>query len=286
MFIKANSTYTFLACLALGYSGVASAAPGDMSRHSVCASFARYAVQHENNAKAGGCQQLPSKFLGDEGKYYQWCMNTSDADFRGRSAQALGVEKQLKEFCAKQKATTTSGYQPYTPSQQQPLKQTQPTTNGNWGQQPIKPTQTNWSQPQAFGNWQVGAMSENGQFQGCVAALQSGSGMLLVGKFMANKETRINRGDWVLILPKVAGVPGNARFQANQQVGARAPATVWVESEGDGTPFIRLVYGAGIFGVEIDSYRIWLSNQGLSWMTSGNRAATDAVTRCFNDSAR
>lgn len=162
------------------------------------------------------------------------------------------------------------------------------TTPSTYQQQANRPAQPalNWSQPQNFGNWKVAAMSENGQFQGCVAALQGGAGLLLVGKFMANAELRLNRGDWAAILPKVSGVIPNNRVQTTQQLGANAPSIVWVESDKDANPFIRLGQGPSIFGIDLTNYQIWIAYQGLSWATAGSRAATGAVTRCFNDSAR
>lgn len=80
-------------------------APRDMSRHPVCSSFARAAVGWNNRAKAIGCR--PAKpFVGSEGEYYNWCMGTSDAEFRSRSPQALGHKAALEKFCTKQSGAT------------------------------------------------------------------------------------------------------------------------------------------------------------------------------------
>lgn len=81
------------------------APPRDMSRHPVCASFARYAVGWNNKAKSIGCR-LAKPFVGKEGEYYNWCMGTSDADFRVRSPQALGHKANLEKFCTKQSGAT------------------------------------------------------------------------------------------------------------------------------------------------------------------------------------
>lgn len=88
-------------------AATAGAAPGDMSRHPICASFARYAVQWNTRAKNAGCR-LKAPFNGAEGSYYKWCMGTDDAQFRIRSPQALGHKKNLEDFCTKQSGATFS----------------------------------------------------------------------------------------------------------------------------------------------------------------------------------
>ena len=76
-----------------------------MSRHPVCSSFARYAVGWNNKARGIGCR-LAKPFVGREGEYYNWCMGTSDAEFRVRSPQALGHKANLEKFCTKQSGAT------------------------------------------------------------------------------------------------------------------------------------------------------------------------------------
>jgi len=83
----------------------AEASPGDMSRHPVCASFARNAVHWNNTAKGIGCR-LAKPFTFKEAEYYKWCMNTDDASFRVRSPKALGHKKNLENFCEKQSGAT------------------------------------------------------------------------------------------------------------------------------------------------------------------------------------
>lgn len=83
----------------------ADAKPRDMSRHPVCASFARNAILWNNRARGIGCR-LTGGFTQNEGQYYNWCMGTSDASFRARSPRALGHKKVLEEACTKQSGAT------------------------------------------------------------------------------------------------------------------------------------------------------------------------------------
>lgn len=79
----------------------AGAAPRDLSRHPVCASFARNATAWSNKARAQGCR-LSGAYGYSEGQYHEWCMGTSDASFRVRSPQALGHKANLEKACGKQ----------------------------------------------------------------------------------------------------------------------------------------------------------------------------------------
>jgi hypothetical protein len=83
-------------------TAAAQAAPRDLSRHSVCASFARYAVQWDGKAKSMGCRLDGRNYGRPEGFRYEWCMGTSDASFRVRSPQALGYKDALQKACGRQ----------------------------------------------------------------------------------------------------------------------------------------------------------------------------------------
>ncbi len=78
----------------------------DQSRHPVCASFGKAAATWERNAMAQGCRLPPLKmsvkFNGNEVSGYNWCMRTSDAEFRRRSPQALGHKDVLERNCSAQ----------------------------------------------------------------------------------------------------------------------------------------------------------------------------------------
>lgn len=78
----------------------------DMSRHPVCASFGKAAATWERNAMAQGCRLPPLKmsvkFNGNEVSGYNWCMRTSDAEFRRRSPVAGGHKAVLERNCSKQ----------------------------------------------------------------------------------------------------------------------------------------------------------------------------------------
>ena len=63
------------------------------------------AVGWNNKARGIGCR-LAKPFVGREGEYYNWCMGTSDAEFRVRSPQALGHKANLEKFCTKQSGAT------------------------------------------------------------------------------------------------------------------------------------------------------------------------------------
>lgn len=77
----------------------------DPSRHPVCSSFGNAAANWEQRAMAQGCR-LPlrgmTNFNGNSGSAYNWCMRTSDRDFRGRSPQALGHKSLLERGCSAQ----------------------------------------------------------------------------------------------------------------------------------------------------------------------------------------
>ena len=89
-----------------GYQPPKPAAATDQSRRPVCSSFARYGVQWRNKAVAKGCDaaSLPDRMLSfSEQQLMDWCMRTTDAEFRTRSPQALGYKAQLERQCAAQK---------------------------------------------------------------------------------------------------------------------------------------------------------------------------------------
>ena len=87
--------------LVAAWASEVTAAPRDMSRHPVCASFARNAVKWQNSARGWSCR-LSGAYTKNEGAHYNWCMGTSDAEFRGRSAGALGHKANLEKACSRQ----------------------------------------------------------------------------------------------------------------------------------------------------------------------------------------
>lgn len=99
---------TILRNVALGVAAMAGisilipaafADPGDKSRHPICSSFAKHAERWENAAKFNGCKIKGDKL---EVQHYQWCMNTSDAEFRVRSPTAGGYKASLEKSCSQQ----------------------------------------------------------------------------------------------------------------------------------------------------------------------------------------
>jgi hypothetical protein len=88
-----------------GYQPPKPKAAGDQSRKPICSSFARYGVDWRNRAFAKGCNVgvLPDPMLSwSEGELLDWCMRTSDAEFRGRSPKALGYKAQIEKQCSQQ----------------------------------------------------------------------------------------------------------------------------------------------------------------------------------------
>jgi hypothetical protein len=80
-------------------SEAATAGPGDRSRQPICSSFAKNAERWDNIAKGQGCRLKNDK---DERGYFNWCMNTSDADFRVRSPVAAGHKAGREKECSQQ----------------------------------------------------------------------------------------------------------------------------------------------------------------------------------------
>lgn len=78
---------------------------GDASRRPVCSSFGRAAATWERRAMAQGCNIRGANhtlFNGNDGAAFNWCMRTSDGDFRQRSPQALGHKAILERHCSAQ----------------------------------------------------------------------------------------------------------------------------------------------------------------------------------------
>ncbi len=75
------------------------AGPGDRSRQPICSSFAKNAERWDNIAKGQGCRIRNDK---TERGYFDWCMNTSDADFRVRSPVAAGHKAGREKECSQQ----------------------------------------------------------------------------------------------------------------------------------------------------------------------------------------
>jgi hypothetical protein len=100
--ISMNGALLATALLALALTAMPenAQAQGDQSRHSICASFGRYANYWDVRAKGFGCKFRRSQ--PNEASYYRWCMRTSDASFRSRSPTAQGHKDILNKFCARQ----------------------------------------------------------------------------------------------------------------------------------------------------------------------------------------
>lgn len=81
----------------------ANAPKPDASRTPVCKSFASYYVTWRNKAVALGCNVgLIKDGSWSEGEAYNFCMKTSDAEFRTRSPQALGAKGLFEKTCTQQ----------------------------------------------------------------------------------------------------------------------------------------------------------------------------------------
>ncbi len=80
------------------------AAGGDPSRRPVCSSFGNAAANWERRAKSQGCniRALGWTIWGSPDRAINWCMRTSDGEFRGRSPQALGHKGELERRCSVQ----------------------------------------------------------------------------------------------------------------------------------------------------------------------------------------
>lgn len=88
-----------------GYQPPKPKAAGDGSRKPICSSFAAHAVKWRNAAAAKGCDlyRLSEPLVPkSEGELLDWCMNTSDAEFRRRSPQALGFKGTVEKQCGQQ----------------------------------------------------------------------------------------------------------------------------------------------------------------------------------------
>jgi hypothetical protein len=79
-------------------------AGGDPSRRPICTSFGNAAANWERRAASQGCNlhALRWQIWGNADRAITWCMGTSDADFRGRSPQALGHKGELERQCSAQ----------------------------------------------------------------------------------------------------------------------------------------------------------------------------------------
>lgn len=86
-------------------SGVtAQAAPLDMSRHPICSSYSKAAAKYDREAASRGCKitRIRGNANKNEVRYYQYCMRTSDAEFRIRSPVAGGHRQILMRECTRQ----------------------------------------------------------------------------------------------------------------------------------------------------------------------------------------
>ena len=71
----------------------------DNSRHNVCSSYAKNAERWENAAARQGCRFPDGK---NEAEHYNWCLGTSDDEFRRRSPTAAGHKANLEKLCSQQ----------------------------------------------------------------------------------------------------------------------------------------------------------------------------------------
>ena len=80
------------------------AAALDMSRHPICSSYAKAAATYDREAASRGCRvkAIRGNLGGNEVKYYNFCMRTSDAQFRVRSPVAAGHKQILMRECTRQ----------------------------------------------------------------------------------------------------------------------------------------------------------------------------------------
>jgi hypothetical protein len=89
-----------------GYQPPKPAAKVDASRKPVCSSFARNSIKWRNLAVQKGCNvaALPDadRLTKSEQQQFDMCMATSDAEFRGRSAEALGFKGLVEKQCSAQ----------------------------------------------------------------------------------------------------------------------------------------------------------------------------------------
>jgi len=79
------------------------------SREPVCSSYGQFGERWRNRATAQGCNvaAIPvprgwASYAWGANQLFSYCMNTEDAAFRGRSAQALGHKAQLEKACSQQ----------------------------------------------------------------------------------------------------------------------------------------------------------------------------------------
>jgi hypothetical protein len=109
---------TAIAGLTILQSGPASAAPpkpqsaqmqSTATREPVCSSYGQAGEKWRNRATAQGCKvaAIPvpkgwASYTWGANQLFSYCMGSSDAAFRGRSAQALGHKAQLEKACSQQ----------------------------------------------------------------------------------------------------------------------------------------------------------------------------------------
>ncbi|ABD04766.1 hypothetical protein RPB_0054 [Rhodopseudomonas palustris HaA2] len=79
------------------------------TREPVCSSYGQAGEKWRNRATAQGCNvaAIPvprgwASYAWGANQLFSYCMGTSDAGFRGRSAQALGHKVQLEKACSQQ----------------------------------------------------------------------------------------------------------------------------------------------------------------------------------------
>lgn len=89
-----------------GYQPPKGPAKGDQSRVKICRGFADGTTKWRNLAIQRGCKviNLPHSehFVKSAGEQFDWCMNTSDAEFRTRSDKALGFKALIEKECTAQ----------------------------------------------------------------------------------------------------------------------------------------------------------------------------------------
>ncbi len=79
------------------------------TREPVCSSYGQAGEKWRDRALAQGCnvRAIPvpkgwASYAWGANQLFSYCMNTDDAAFRGRSAQALGHKAQLEKACSQQ----------------------------------------------------------------------------------------------------------------------------------------------------------------------------------------
>lgn len=142
---------------------------------------------------------------------------------------------------------------------------------------PAPAAKAGWGQPQSFGSWQVGASYTNGQFDGCLAAAQGGSGMLIVGQD--------RDGRWGVVVPD-AGLSANSKAMMEHQYNWAAKQAAQVEIDNDHSAIRPTSPSDPFLTSPVTVYQVWLNKQRMVWQLTQTKDAMAAVRRCHAESRR